>query len=441
MFTAKHQVALVTNGKPSASIVLGDKPTKSAQFAAKELQYQIKRISGAELKIKKTPIQGLLPIYVGESETLKEAGLSNEQFGEQEYAIVIRNDKIILTGKDATLYSKVNYNPDKPAGWSGLPGFWEEHGTLNAVYDFMERFCGVRYFNPTEYGTFYPKTKNLIISGSDIRRKPFFRYREVHPMSVLPERMDSVNILWDRNSKEFKEWQKIAYPKLTQEYTKPGVFKKAYRNIAYRYLLRSRHGGKLMRANHSLYGYYNYFWNKKSKNFIAYHPEWFAKGWGAGRPEQMCYTNEGLIKEVAKEADLYFNGKDITGKHPCNYHWGKDNFAVVPMDNEFHCKCPACQKLLRKKKKVNRQRDYSTDLMFTFVNRVAKLVKQTHPDKTISTLAYAGYMAPPDFPLEDNIAVHFCWENNRSPFSAECKQQKKYLLEWAKKKPNGFFLA
>ncbi len=439
-----ESVTLVKDGQPRAVIVLGGEPTKAAQFGARELQDQLKAITGATVPIKTEAAADETAVYVGESDPVRKAGLGNNQFKEQEYVVKFLPNGIILTGLDAPDRSKVGYDPEKPDSWTNLPGFWEEKGSLNAVYDFLERFCAVRYFNPTEFGTSLPRQSTLTVSAEDVRRSPFFRYREVHPVSAQPEKMDVVNVMWKAGAPEFEEWRGLAYPSLSRQFTDTNQFAKAYRNIAFRYLLRSGHGGEKMAANHSLYPYYDYFWSKDSKAFIEPRPEWFAQGWGEGKPEQMCYTNESLAEQVAHEADFYFQGKSIKGDAARAPNWGRTNFAVVPQDNEFHCRCEKCQKLLKGKKNEGmfNHRDFSTDLMFTFVNSVAEKVKKTHPEQTVSALAYAGYMAPPSFPLADNVAVQFCWDSNRAPeFCDGYKECEKYLHEWAKKNPpKGLYL-
>ena len=198
-------ITVVQDSQPASTIVISSNPTRSAQFAAEELRDQVEHISGAELPIATSPISGTVAIYVGESKAATDAGLANSQFKEQEYAITFLPDSIVLTGLDAPIYTKVNYDPRQPDTWGGLPGFWEEKGSLNAVYDFLARYCGVHYFNPTEYGTSYPQRPTLRISGENVRRRPFFRYREVHPVTAQPARMDSVNILWSQSAPEFSE--------------------------------------------------------------------------------------------------------------------------------------------------------------------------------------------------------------------------------------------
>ena len=55
-------VELVKDGKPAASIILAEKPTRSAQMAAVELQYHIKLMTGATLEILKGKLPAKLPI-------------------------------------------------------------------------------------------------------------------------------------------------------------------------------------------------------------------------------------------------------------------------------------------------------------------------------------------------------------------------------------------
>ena len=77
-------VTLVQDGEPIAVIILGKQPHPVAFEAAIELQRVIKRISGAKLPIylenefhngHEGPRRGILRIYVGDSQTAREAGL------------------------------------------------------------------------------------------------------------------------------------------------------------------------------------------------------------------------------------------------------------------------------------------------------------------------------------------------------------------------------
>jgi hypothetical protein len=53
-----------------------------------------------------------------------------------------------------------------------------ERGVLYAVYNFLEKFVGVRWFSPTvEY---LPEKRDLDLTGVDLKGKPFFRIRNVY---------------------------------------------------------------------------------------------------------------------------------------------------------------------------------------------------------------------------------------------------------------------
>ena len=248
--SAEEQAMILTrDGAPAAVIVIAKNPTHSAQVAAIELQDQIRSISGATLPILSEADTNQTALYVGETEIAKKQGFSNAQFAEQEYVVKFIHNGVVLTGLDAPLFSKIQYDPQKPETWSELPGIWEERGTLNAVYDFLERFCGVRYFNPTEFGTDFPATPTLLIRGKDIRRTPFFRYRDIYPLIVQPESTDRNNIMLKSGTPQLNAWKLSAYPHLAMRLSDNNAYNLAYRNIAYRYLLRSRAGGAKIVVN------------------------------------------------------------------------------------------------------------------------------------------------------------------------------------------------
>ena len=114
-------VELVKDGKAVSSIVLAEKPTRAAQFAAFELQYHIQLLTGAKLEI----LKGKLPakgakILVGESSFTK--GIKPFEF--QEYQVSVKGDSVTLAGCDEADFGIVKYN-----SVSTFPGFWKKIGT------------------------------------------------------------------------------------------------------------------------------------------------------------------------------------------------------------------------------------------------------------------------------------------------------------------------
>ncbi len=246
------------------------------------------------------------------------------------------------------------------------PWYFEDRGTLDATYDFLEKSCGVRWYLPGDIGTITPKSTTLAVSGADIRRKPAMDYRWMvwsplyipgPPAAAIP---DSDATLWK---------------------------------------LRMRLGGNPYQANHSFTGYYG--------DYLKQHPDWFAQGY-QGRPPQPCFSSDGLLEQVVRDVNDYFDGK---GLKPLAMGMG-DYFGVVPQDSESWCKCPKCQAQLDPRydeKYPLWMNGRASNYVFGFVNKVAKEVGKTHPDKFIAALAYSKYgYLPEGIALEPNIAVQLC---------------------------------
>ena len=435
-------LTIVDHGQPRACLILAERPTRAAQLAAFEIQHHLRLITEATVPIRSEneECHGIR-ILIGESRATRAAGVRTEELQSQEYVVQFRPDSIVIAGRDAPQFEEVVYDMDDPAAIRGLPGFWEEQGTLYAAFDFLEKCCGVRWLNPTDFGTFYPRTKTLKIRGKDIRRRPVFEYRDaIGATGDNPGAYDAYVSLWSGGSEEFKKWDKAAYARLHAKYPQPARYEAARRNLAHLFLLRHRNGGSIQRCNHSLYGYYLRFWEKSkdpvaAQLFVERRPEMFAKGY-EGEPPQMCYTSRALIEQLAQDARDYYDGKK-TGRD-LGIFWQPNLpnlFPVEPMDNSSYCKCEACQQWITRTPQQGRV--YSTgthsDYFFNFVNEVQKELKKTHPDKGLITLAYSSHAAPPSkVKLDPAVAVQFCFACNRSPASGENYENELRLLKaWA----------
>lgn len=407
-------VTLVGSNEARASIVTAEKPTPSVRLAALEIQTLVERITGVRLAIVNENIK--LPkrqsrILIGESMATRNLGFRADDFQPQEYAIAFRPGTIILIGRDwidtpenraeagrgtnwesslAETRHVINYalaaassSPDAPSALE-LPGPFDDQGTLYAAYDFLERFLGVRFFGPTPLTTVTPKTAELVIRGTDIRRSPGFKYRDATGGNGGP-------IL-------AKQWNDPTPDQITL------------------YQRRLRLGGEKWGGNHSIRTYYDRFYKRNPdapELWEGEHPEFFAKGRkGNSGAIQFCYSNEGLIKQMAKDACDYFDGKGIKGYQVAM----GDYFAIVPNDNNRWCLCDQCQASLALDKDNHLGGHFNSGTasryLFGFVNAVAKEVAKTHPDKKIATLAYHVYAWPPkDFKLEPNVSVAPCLQN------------------------------
>ena len=397
---------------PAATIVLATNATRSAQFAAAELQCHIEKITGAKLPIATDAdkINGAR-ILVGESKATQARGLHNSDFKDQEYLIRFLPDMLILMGRDKEDSGRMDYaNPgtfpnqfDEQA-LGDIQAICNAQATCYAVYDFLERFCGVRWYLPTELGLICPQAKTLVVKGADVRRAPAMKYRDMYRIAHVPADLcdQPGPRLPDREGALFAHRQRI--------------------------------GGRAYACNHSFGGYY--------RRFLKDHPEWFAQGYDQDMPEEirksqsfqvaasgaydhkaypvlyypnMCYTSTGFIQQVITSANNYFDkGQTLGGETAAG-----DFFSLGPMDStgqDKMCKCAECQKLIHKKPPCNTWRkqpffwdDRNSDYIFGFVNKVAREVAKTHPDKYLTMFAYhQTYYPPTREPLESNVAITLC---------------------------------
>ena len=247
---------LVCNGTPAATIVLAKQSTRSAQLGAAELQYHVRKITGATLPVvdDRQPVAGNR-VLIGESQTTAELGLKNADFAHQEYLIHFQQGTLVLMGRDEPDLGKLNY-----ADVNTFPGKFDQQGTCYAVYDFLERYCQVRWYLPTELGLCFTPRATLQASGTEVRRSPAMKFRNAGIEFRAPEDLCGDTVRKGPNAPSVLPWREQLL-------------------FAYRHRL----GGTTpYNVNHSLYGYYARFWKdpdtKPGPAFEQYHPEYFCAG-------------------------------------------------------------------------------------------------------------------------------------------------------------------
>lgn len=437
----RHVVLVAVNGQANAAIVIARDATKVAKLAAMELQRHVHRITDAVPPIVTDDAQvepGLDRILVGESAATAALGLTGERLGAQEYVIRFLPRTLVLMGRDKQERGPVTYDEADPFRFQTWPDLFDEQGTLYAVYDFLERFCGVRWYSPTEFGTVVPRTATLAVFGRDVRRAPAFAYRDIGWPMGMSEVYNRVSSLWPDKAPQLDEIDQLGYPELRKRFPNRWEYIHAKRSMNRLFLHRMRLGGQKYQANHSFYGYYTRFWEKaadpkQAELFVERRPEFFAKGY-EGRPPQMCYTNDAFIEQVIQDACDYFGGK---GKKADAVAFG-DFFALVPMDNGSWCKCDVCQAELNEASK-NRffSNGYASEYIFGFANKVARAIRASYPDKFLATLAYAQYACYPRWlRLEPNIAVQLCLHIRNIHDTAIQDNDLEILKAWATRDRN-----
>lgn len=120
---------MVREGRPTATIVLAEQPTRAAQFAAAELQYYVKLSSGATLPVVTGGERATgLRLLVGDSPTCRSSGVSPEGLKPYEYVVTCRKSAVVMLGRDKPDTTKMGYSDH-----GTYPDFSDEHGTCAAV--------------------------------------------------------------------------------------------------------------------------------------------------------------------------------------------------------------------------------------------------------------------------------------------------------------------
>ena len=417
---------IVQQSTAACTIVIAEHPTPAARLAALELQYHVLKSTGAEIPIRSDTAPPSGPqVLIGESAATRAIGLRSADFPPQEYLISFRTNALILIGRDwedteanrkvegrpmtgdslQSLRHKLDYwktvgLPQRSTGDLELPGLYDDQGSCLATYDFLERCCGVRWYGPTATNIVIPPRTSLSASGADVRRSPALKDRSALPGGNWP----FLHTQWG-------------------EFTPDQV---------HLYWRRLRQGGERWAANHTFH--------PATIKAVFNDPEYQSKN-PRTKGSQLCYTHPKLIQQVAQMARDYFDGKTNL---PDGWKALGDYFAIVPDDNMNLCNCAACEALLqpgRSRKTGFFSSGEMSDYWFTFVNAVAREVRQTHPDKYIATLAYWAYALPPGFPVEPNVSVAPCLHTCYYPVHAGMRDNDlKLYSDWRPKTTAPTFL-
>ncbi len=317
----KITVSAVEIGK--FAILLPPEPDPAEVTAAQYLQKAILKTAGAKLEITSAPAEHSIKIGFGSTEGIKYDG----------FTVSTDEKNIYLRGR--------------------IP-----RGTLYAVYDFAERFLGVRHFAPdceiypTEGGAEIP-------AGYSLTDNPVFDYRHADWLSFM-------------NSREFASLSRL----------------NAYKN--------DRFGGHSRLAA----GCHTFMYLCPPEKYFADHPEYFSFWNGrripAGNTDaddhgQLCLTNPDVIRIVTENVLAQLRADP-----------GMRVVDVSQNDNQHYCCCPECAR-------VDEEEGSHAGTVIRFVNAVAEAVEREFPDALVQTFAYQyTRQAPKITRPRKNVLIRYC---------------------------------
>ncbi len=409
---------IVRDGESAAEIVVSAEPSRMARLAAAELQTFIERISGAVLPIVEQATDGKVRIYVGESADTVRLGIRTDDLAYGAYRIVSGPGWLALVGPDR------DFEPIEPwprsrgvderrraeAEWQAITGepfaqptpslfaeyheslgIWEhdDAGTLNAVYDFL-RSLGVRWYFPGKFGEVLPQMQDVPLPRVDEAVRPDFDLRKLSYFKAFQGLTDD-EVLWNLRLG------------LNQGSDTVG-------------LSQMGHGMKFVHLTDA-------YKEKYPDHFAIWGGERAVdhKG-GVGAP---CLSSEGLFENHLKYARAMFD------------HYDQPMVNLDVVDGYFAlCESDGCRG------QGTPERGYSgrmSDYVWGYIDRIARELYKSHPDRMVAGLAYGGYLLPPENidQLSPNLAVILC--QHRSSFSDPAARQRIQNLrqQWLEKLPSG----
>jgi len=312
-------------------IIVNENAGPGEKYAAEEFQRLFRDITTIELKIE-TVKSGKKAIYIGKTalDQLHSFDPTFPDLGEEGLYINIGKDRLLIAG--------------------GHP-----RGALYGVYEFFERYSGIRFLTADQ--TYIPQNASKIpIPFGDFLYVPHFFYR----CSYYQENFDNpafatrlrINTITDDPHLGGKTGQElITHSILT-------------------YLPVSEYGED--------------------------HPEYYAlvdgiRKLNVGGGPQVCSTNPEVIRIVTEGV-----------KRALDAHPSLKSISVSQMDNDAVCECPVCSDL-------NRKEESRAATHLTLVNAVAGKIAVTHPGVKIGTLAYRYSRKPPkSMKLLPNVQIMLC---------------------------------
>ena len=356
----REPLELVKNGKSRAVIVIPNEGRKFRQMpgianqkeyadfyslgvnriAANELQYWIERATGVKF-----------PIICGNESAAKGSPALLVGFGDSEG--IPPEGFRIETLKNGVRITPANLPVDPDYQHDGL------YAVIYGVYDFLERFVGIRFYYPGEDGTVVPQKAALIIPPVIYTDSPVFSHRLMGGLYGPPR----------------------------------GTFDKIPNFTLHQ--LRWRNGAHGMKGTAPDYCHMPYDLTlvtgvRKAAGIKT-------------TPPMPCYGDPATVSAFLRSVRNYYNKKP----HP---EWravpGKHIIPFSPPDHPIRCNCDFCKPLFDADAPFHAE---ASRIYGKFIADAALQLKREFPDKFFFLLPYYNYTECPEgLNLPDNTMVEVC---------------------------------
>ena len=162
-------VTLVQDSKSDYDIIVRKDAPGVTQYAATELQDQLKKTTGVQLPIVNAKAGGRHGIYIGAHPELPAGqAFDPSSYTTERFLITeLADGNLCIMGPDCDL--------------EPLSAKRGNCGLLFGVYEFIERFLGTRWYAPGELGECIDPKKEVVVSGLPVEQEPYCWGRSFWP--------------------------------------------------------------------------------------------------------------------------------------------------------------------------------------------------------------------------------------------------------------------
>ncbi|RAV21869.1 DUF4838 domain-containing protein [Paenibacillus contaminans] len=331
----ENGIPIVENNKASAIVLVAADADERTLEAADTLVEYVKKSTGVQLPIKKESElkgaeHGKRFLFVGYVGTGGDPHALNDLQGMREDGFLIRPH-----GKTVAIIGPTPI------------------GTEYGVYEFLERYVGVRWLMPGADGEDVPQHNDLSVPRTAVKEEPAYWSRMMYPLQY-----ENVG----GNNPVRYEW---------------GVFNR----------LRNQNGG----WEHNVWRFF------PPGQYLSTHPEYYPRKDGVPQIPahywgwQPCYSNEDTVQIAADWVIQWF------GQNP-----NESAISLAVNDSGNYCEQYPDHPGYTDEKNSIGLPDMS-DIYFGWVNKVVAKVLEVYPDKWFGVLAYQEVYDPPSFPLHERV--------------------------------------
>ena len=366
---------VLTAGK--AEVVISPAAPKTVRFAAEEMTNFLSRVFGGEVAVVTAPTVGRKGIYLGDGEWTRKAGIDVSKLARDAFVITADDRGVYIAGRDDP---REDTRLAVYAPWTGYWSQYHEHATLFGVYEFLERFAGVRMYFPGELGTIVPRAGEVRVPQKRFEVAPDFLQRNYSAFS------DGVYFEGEKRDMKLLAGRKLNYQRNRMQ-------------TMYIPCCHGSNGFNIQRRFASSHPEYMMLFEKNGKLVRDVNP-----AEKAHHPGQLCHSSA-VYGEFYNDILSYLKGEAPTVRGVAEKKWPVMTFRkpwvdVMPQDGFQPCRCEKCENAYRKG-----DEHYATELVWGRTVELADRLSKAGADVRITQMAYPPYRRIPDFPIPQNVDV------------------------------------